>query len=318
MTAGRFAAFRRRRRPGSVARMTVELVEFTDPGCSYAWGTEPKVRRLRWQYGHRLRWRRVVVGLHPPGWTDGWHDPASPQTLSDYWKGVGAVTGMPFPSPLHHLHATTEDACRLVKAAEQQDRAAASGGPVDRPSDRLLRLLRESWYVWGRPADTVERGLALAAAVDGLDVERLARDVDGTQVEAAFRADLAEARRPNEYVLNKPDKRVGYGAAQPTEDGMRFGIPCMVLTGSGGEVTVSGWTDWAEWAAALEAASPGIAADARPLPTPAEAFATWPLLTRPELEMLCGPDHELPPDVVRHEWAGGVAWHVSTAALAPP
>ena len=81
---------------------------------------------------------------------------------------------------------------------------------------------------------------------------------------------------------------------------MRFGIPCMVLTGSGGEVTVSGWTDWAEWAAALEAASPGIAADARPLPTPAEAFATWPLLTRPELEMLCGPDHELPPDVVRH------------------
>jgi len=137
-------------------------------------------------------------------------------------------------------------------------------------------------------------------------------------VEAAFRADLAEARRPNEYVLNKPDKRVGYGAAQPTEDGMRFGIPCMVLTGSGGEVTVSGWTDWAEWATALEAASPGIAADARPLPTPAEAFATWPLLTRPELEMLCGPDHELPPDVVRHEWAGGVAWLVSTAALAPP
>jgi len=114
VTAGRFAAFRRRRRPGSVARMTVELVEFTDPGCSYAWGTEPKVRRLRWQYGHRLRWRRVVVGLHPPGWTDGRHDPASPQTLSDYWKGVGAVTGMPFPSPLHHLHTSTEEACRLV------------------------------------------------------------------------------------------------------------------------------------------------------------------------------------------------------------
>ena len=45
-----------------------------------------------------------------------------------YWKGVGAVTGMPFPSPLHHLHASTEDACRLVKAAERQDGAAASGG----------------------------------------------------------------------------------------------------------------------------------------------------------------------------------------------
>ena len=313
MTRARSGRFRRGRPPGSVAPVAVELVEFTDPACSYAWGTEPKVRRLRWQYGHRLRWRRVMVGLHPPGWTDGWSDPASPQALSEYWKGVGAVTGMPFPLPLHRVHASTEDACRLVKAAERQDGAAPTGGPVDRPSDRLLRLLRESWYVWGRPADTVERGLALAAAVDGLDVGLLARDVEGPAVAAALQADLAEARRPNDYVLAKPDKRVGYGAAQPTDDGWRFGIPCMVLTGPGGEVTVSGWTDWAEWAAALEAASPGITADARPLPTPAEAFATWPLLARPELEMLCGPDHDLPPGVVRHQWAGGAAWLAPSA-----
>src|SRR5690348_1625762 len=291
-------AFRRGWWPGTVARVTVGLVEFTDPACSYAWGTEPKVRRLRWQYGHRLCWRRVVVGMHGPGWADGWSEPPSPESLSDYWKGVGAVTGMPFPAPLHHVHASTEDACRLVKAAERQDGAAATGGPADRLSDRLLRLLRESWYVWGDPADTVERGLALAATVDGLDVGLLARDVGSVAVDAAFRADLAEARRPNEYVLNKPDKRVGYGAAQPTEDGMRFGLPCMVLTGSGGEVTVSGWTDWTEWAAGLEAASPGITAQARPVPTPAEAFTTWPLLTRPELEILCGPGHELPPGVV--------------------
>ena len=76
---------------------------------------------------------------------------------------------------------------------------------------------------------------------------------------------------------------------------------------------VSGWTDWTEWAAGLEAASPGITAQARPVPTPAEAFTTWPLLTRPELEILCGPGHELPPGVVRHEWAGGEAWLVAAA-----
>ena len=97
---------------------------------------------------------------------------------------------------------------------------------------------------------------------------------------------------------------------------MRYGLPCMILTGPGGEVTVSGWTDWAEWAAALEAASPGITADARPLPSPAEAFATWPLLAGPEQEMLCGPDVELPREVVRHEWAGGVVWVCPTAAAA--
>jgi len=37
------------------------------------------------------------------------------------------------------------------------------------------------------------------------------------------------------------------------------------------------------------------------------------LLARPELEMLCGPDHDLPPGVVRHEWAGGAAWLAPSA-----
>src|SRR5436189_10931 len=32
----------------------VEVVEFTDPRCSWAWGTEPKHRRLRWRYGDRF------------------------------------------------------------------------------------------------------------------------------------------------------------------------------------------------------------------------------------------------------------------------
>ena len=52
------------------------------------------------------------------------------------------------------------------------------------------------------------------------------------------------------------------------------------------------------------------------MPSPAEAFATWPLLAGPELEMLCGPDVALPRDVVRHEWPGGVVWVGPTAVAA--
>jgi len=33
---------------------TLEVVEYTDPWCSWAWGTEPKLRRLRWRWGDRL------------------------------------------------------------------------------------------------------------------------------------------------------------------------------------------------------------------------------------------------------------------------
>lgn len=42
---------------------TIEVTEFTDPGCSWAWGTEPKLRLLRWRFDDRLRWRRVMGGL---------------------------------------------------------------------------------------------------------------------------------------------------------------------------------------------------------------------------------------------------------------
>jgi hypothetical protein len=40
----------------------IDVVEFTDQDCSWAWGTEPKLRRLRWRYGPLLRWRRVMAG----------------------------------------------------------------------------------------------------------------------------------------------------------------------------------------------------------------------------------------------------------------
>lgn len=286
----------------------VEVVEFTDPVCSYAWGTEPKRRRLLWQYGHRLRWRRVMVGMHAPGWAD-WTGfaPDSPELreqASEYWKGVAELTGMPYPSPLRHLHRDTEEMSRLVKAAERQDGPAARG----RVSGALLRRFRESVLVHGDAADTVERGLALARGVPGLDVGRLARDVADPETRAAYQADWEEARRPNEFVRSIPDERAGFGRAQPSGDRLRFGIPCMILTGPAGEITVAGWQGWQPWEAALEKVAPGITADARPLPTPAQAFATWPLLARPELDELCGPGSEPPPGAVRHAWAGGEVW----------
>ena len=43
--------------------MVVEVVEYSDPWCSWAWGTEPKLRRLRWRYGDRLEWRTVMGDL---------------------------------------------------------------------------------------------------------------------------------------------------------------------------------------------------------------------------------------------------------------
>jgi hypothetical protein len=44
-------------------------VEFPDPSCSYVWGTEPKYRRLRRQYGPIIRsWRQVMSGITTDTW----------------------------------------------------------------------------------------------------------------------------------------------------------------------------------------------------------------------------------------------------------
>ena len=40
-----------------------EVTEYTDPICSWAWGTEPKLRLLQWRPGHRLSWRVAMGGL---------------------------------------------------------------------------------------------------------------------------------------------------------------------------------------------------------------------------------------------------------------
>ncbi len=40
----------------------VQITEFTDPGCPFAWSAEPSRRKLQWLYGEQIRWRpRMVV-----------------------------------------------------------------------------------------------------------------------------------------------------------------------------------------------------------------------------------------------------------------
>src|SRR4051794_6392422 len=74
----------------------VEGVEFTDPWCSWAWGTEPKLRRLQWRWGDRVVWRRVLGDLvprrPPPDDVAG----AAARTAG-YWEKVHAHTGQPWP-----------------------------------------------------------------------------------------------------------------------------------------------------------------------------------------------------------------------------
>ncbi|HEX2384053.1 MAG TPA: DsbA family protein [Acidimicrobiales bacterium] len=279
----------------------VEVTEFTDPWCSWAWGTEPKLRRLRWRWGDRCAWRIVMGDLVADRRTpDGAFDPvrAAPKT-AEHWQHVHEHTGMPWPVHLRWTPSLSADAAHAVKAAQLQS---------DMAGRALLRALRESCFVHGAPADTRERILGLAATVDAVDVARLAVEVSSSIVEEAFRADRSETRQPNDYVLHLQETHEGKGNAKRAGDDWRYVFPTLLFSGPDGEATVPGWQPWESYVEAMETARHGSTRDPRPDPTPTEALTEWPLLTERELSFLCGPSATAPPDARTIDWGAGFAY----------
>ncbi len=169
---------------------------------------------------------------------------AAPKT-AEHWHHVHEHTGMPWPVRLRWAPSLSADAAHAVKAAQLQG---------DRVARALLRAVRESCFVYAAPADTSERILALAATVEDLDAARLADDVASSAVDAAFRADRAETRRPNDYVRNLQETHEGKGNAKPDGDGWRYVFPTLVFRGPDGQATVPGWQPWDRYVDAMEAA----------------------------------------------------------------
>lgn len=293
----------------------IEIVEYTDPGCSWSWGSEPKLRLLQWRYGGGLRWRRVMGGLvgNLDNYLPGADLEQAAAGFSGYWAGVSATTGMPYPARLARMYRSTEPACRAVKAAERQ------GEPV---AGAVLRRLREATFVFGDPPDTSERILAAVGGVPGLDPDRLASDLGSDEVEAAFRADWSETRAPNEYVMNLEDEGEGSGRAKQSEGHWRYVFPTVVVRGPEGEATVPGWKPLEDYVAAIEAAAPGSTGDPRPDPSVEEAFQIWPSLAAAELAALCGAGASPPSSAAALDLGGGVLYRSEAGAWvtspAPP
>ena len=287
--------------------MVVSVTEYTDTACSWAWGSEPKMRRLQWAYGEHLAWRLVMGGLLPDDWPASGKIPAGldidhPDAIAfvlRYHAGVCATTGMPYPGTIHWQPENSNDTGRGYIAALAQGEDVAA---------RLLRRCREAQFLFGRPAGNETQLLALAAEVPGLNVARLSADLRGPEVAAAWAADWEETRRPNEAALTVSDGRVGMGRARNEHGRTRYGFPTLIFRGPGGEVTVPGWRPWEAYEQALATAAGGALPAARPLPSPAEALAHHGLLARPELDLLCGPDPALPAGAVYLDLGGGPFW----------
>ncbi|GAA3476081.1 DsbA family oxidoreductase [Streptomyces yanii] len=286
----------------------VEVVEYTDPLCPWAWGSEPVFRKLRAALAGRVRWRRAYAILFdhdddPPP------DPAAETAwYSRYVEEISAHTDAPHAVRLSRVAATSWPSSLVAKAAELQ------GADV---AERVLRRLRETVFVLGEPADSTALALSAVRSVPGLDPERLTAEAASADVLERVRADRAEARRPVPEVLSVRGGSPHPGAAKQTVDGgCRYALPTLLVRAPAGYRVVPGRRPFEEYAAAVEALCPGLLKVSGPL-SPTEALECYRSLTEPERRLLTTGAWP-PPHAVRVNTGNGPLWlHPQEAAVHP-
>lgn len=258
---------------------TIEVTEFTDPGCVWSWSSEPKLRRLRHQYGERVAWRRVF-GIQIDDLKLSFPDRDPIDSTEEWradWLAVAAHTGAPITPRLEWMHASTWPATRAAKAAEAQG---------DEVAEAVLRRLREAVFVDGRPADTPDR---IALALDGipaLDLDRLLEDLDSAAVAAAVGQDFDLTRDPHPHVVGLKEDGPHPGAAKAEGPILRYSFPTLIVSGPAGERVLPGWRTLEQYEEAFTAVAPELsAATACPL-DPAEALGLYRSLSQEDLRLL--------------------------------
>jgi putative protein-disulfide isomerase len=225
----------------------VEVRYQTDPACSWSWASEPKLRRLTWEFDGQLDFVWVMGGLarsYGPDYRDAQGRIGSGagcfEDLISHWLDVAAETEMPFDPRIWSQNpiASTYPACMAVKAATEQGSEAGY---------RYMRRLREGLMVERRKLDHTE-ALVSEAGPAGLDVERFRVDLASNAITELFAKDLDEVR-------DIPDGAREADAVGETEGRERVSFPSVLFVGADGERHgVWGWQPYEAYREAALAA----------------------------------------------------------------
>ncbi|WP_238015484.1 DsbA family protein [Dactylosporangium sp. AC04546] len=283
--------------------MTLTVVEYTDPMCPWAWGSEPTFRRLRAALPG-ARWRRVFGILFDDG-----DDPAPDPAAETAWyhrhlQQIARHTRAPWPAVLERVALTSWPSSLVARAAQAQGEAVA---------ERALRRLRETVFLLGRPADTPERALRAVAGIPGLDEARLAADAASGRVRASIEQDRRACRAPAPEVLHIDEPGPHNGRAKPVDDdGHRYALPTLVFQGPEGQAVVPGWRSWAEYTRAAGRVAPGSVREPAP-PAPEDALRRYASVTEVEVGAV-----QALPGAVSFDTPGGRVWLAEDEARTHP
>ncbi len=167
----------------------IELIQFTDPVCTWCWGSEPLLRRLETRFGDQIKSSFVMGGLvkdirdfydstNDIGGIGGTPEAADRQ-IAKHWEEASPRHGMPVETKDYHLftneYPSTYPQNIAYKAAQMEDQTLA---------DRFLRRIREASSAEGKQTNATEVLIELASEV-GLDITKfIERLGDGTAKKA--------------------------------------------------------------------------------------------------------------------------------------
>jgi predicted DsbA family dithiol-disulfide isomerase len=231
------------------------ITQFTDPMCTWCWGSEPIVQRLRTAFGAQIRVRYVMGGLVEDfdEFSDAANGIESPGDVVPHWLEASERHGMPVDVDVFERDPaqSTYPASVAFTAARQQG--------TDR-AHRYLRRLREAYAARVRNVNRRDVQVDLARSV-GLDVEAFTTALDNGSAEEAFEADLARTR----------------------EAGVRA-FPTYRVDGPGGSRRLTGFATFDDLVTALRAVAPSLE---RSSPPPIRELVTdrGPVATREVAEV---------------------------------
>ena len=164
----------------------IELIEFTDPYCTWCWGSEPILRRIQETYGEQVNIQFVMGGLTDN--TAQVQDPANGIGGSDWKRQIAA----------HWLEASSRhgmpvDISQFVEKVAPQSTYPANiayeAAKIQNPAlaNRYLRRLREAAATQSQSIHLADVQVDIAEEI-GLDRSRFLSDLAGPAREA-FAAD---------------------------------------------------------------------------------------------------------------------------------
>lgn len=172
------------------------ITNFTDPVCTWCWGTEPIFRRLETYYNGEIEFRYVMGGLveninkftDPRNHIGGSGAESANKEIALHWLEASEQHKMPIAKEGFHLFSAEYPSSYpqniAYKAAQLVDKVKA---------DNLLRRIREATAVENLLTSHEDVLISLASEV-GLDVAKFITHLHDGSAEQAFRGDLALTR----------------------------------------------------------------------------------------------------------------------------